>query len=106
MRRLIFRGEIYYMKASETPEVWKPAVVVSNDRNNAHSDVVEVVYITNRDKKDLPTHVHTVATGGHATVLCEQVNSIKKEKLGDFIGLMPTEELERIDEALAISLGL
>ena len=36
----------------------RPAVIVSNDKNNAKSNTVEVVYMTTKPKTDLPTHVY------------------------------------------------
>ena len=62
----IRRGEIFYIArggATNGSEQFadRPAVVVSNDENNKHSGVIEVVYMTTQPKTDLPTHV-TVLT--------------------------------------------
>ena len=56
------RGEIYYIESTyrETGSEQRggrPAVIVSNDKNNENSEVVEVVYMTTKPKNDLPTHV-------------------------------------------------
>ena len=56
------RGEIYYVESGFSTTVseqrpGRPAVIVSNDKNNAHSTTVEVVYLTTQPKADLPTHV-------------------------------------------------
>ena len=58
----IRRGEIFYIArggATNGSEQFadRPAVVVSNDENNKHSGVIEVVYMTTQPKTDLPTHV-------------------------------------------------
>lgn len=50
------RGEIYYIESTyrETGSEQRggrPAVIVSNDKNNENSEVVEVVYMTTKPKK-------------------------------------------------------
>ena len=49
------RGEIYYIESTyrETGSEQRggrPAVIVSNDKNNENSEVVEVVYMTTKPK--------------------------------------------------------
>ena len=84
----------------------RPAVVVSNDKNNENSNVVEVVYMTTQPKTDLPTHVTVRSTGRPSTVLCEQVYSVLTERIGTYIGECSDKEMENIDIALMISLQL
>lgn len=84
----------------------RPAVVVSNDKNNENSGTVEVVYMTTQPKTDLPTHVTLRSTGRISTVLCEQVHSVSIERVGSYIGQCSDVEMENIDIALMISLQL
>ena len=106
------RGEIYYIESTYSEsgneqQSGRPAVIVSNDLCNTHSAVVEVVYLTSQPKKDLPTHVQT--RSAHivpSTILCEQVNSISKTRIGTYVGELTKAELAAVDVALAISLGL
>ena len=70
------RGEIYFIKSTYREEGSeqrgdRPAVIVSNDANNEHSDVVEIVYMTTKPKTDLPTHVFTRSALSPSTILCE-----------------------------------
>lgn len=100
------RGEIYYIESTyrETGSEQRggrPAVIVSNDKNNENSEVVEVVYMTTKPKNDLPTHVFIRSALSPSTVLCEQVNSV-----GTLIGKLTKSELAAVDSALAISLGI
>ena len=58
----IKRGDIYYIESGyatvgSEQRPGRPAIVVSNDRNNEHSSTLEVVYLTTQPKHDLPTHV-------------------------------------------------
>ena len=80
--------------------------MVSNNKNNENSNVVEVVYMTTQPKTDLPTHVTIRSTGRISTVLCEQVYSVSTERIGTYIGEATDKEMENIDIALMISLQL
>lgn len=105
------RGEIYYINSFYTEEgceqrAGRPAVIVSNDKGNEFSQVVEVAYLTTQPKKDLPTHVMIRSSNCPSTVLCEQITSISKERIGGYIGKCTKTELEAIDNALVISLGI
>ena len=61
MTGTVYRGEIYYVHETETTgsEQYggRPAIIVSNNVGNEHSPVVEVVYLTTQEKRQLPTHV-------------------------------------------------
>lgn len=105
------RGEIYYIESTyrETGSEQRggrPAVIVSNDKNNENSEVVEVVYMTTKPKNDLPTHVFIRSALSPSTVLCEQVNSVSVKRIGTLIGKLTKSELAAVDSALAISLGI
>jgi mRNA interferase MazF len=105
------REEIYFIKSNYREEgseqrADRPAVIVSNDKNNEHSDVVEIVYMTTKPKTDLPTHVFTRSALQPSTILCEQVNSISVKRIGTWIGELTVNELAAVDTALAISLGI
>ena len=107
----IKRGDVFYIykfgsTTGSEQESGRPAVIVSNDENNKHSATVEVVYLTTKPKTVLPTHVKVKATAAESTVLCEQITSVAIERLGDFIGCCNEVEMEKIDKALAVSIGL
>ncbi len=81
-------------------------MIVSNNLNNEHSQVVEAVYCTTREKTPLPTHVKINSTTQESTVLCEQIFSIDKSRLRGCAGHCNEKEMKEIDEALVVSLGL
>lgn len=105
------RGEIYYIEnhnqlGGALIAGNRPAIIVSNDKNNEYSPFVEVVCLTGTYKFDLPTHVTINSTGKPSTALCEQVQSIDKRDIGSFVGRCTAEEMNLIDIALQISLGI
>lgn len=106
-----YRGEIYYINndneyIGNVQGGGRPAVIVSNDIGNNAGPVLEVVYLTTQEKKPLPTHVRINSSKYPSTVLCEQIATINKEKVGKYIGQCSMAEMKRIDEALAVSIGI
>ena len=106
----VLKGDIFYIQkggrvtgSEQYPE--RPAVVVSNNVGNEHSGIVEVVYLTSQPKKDLPTHAKVVCSVP-SVALCEQINTVSKERLGSYIRTCTEKEMADIDAALKISLGL
>ena len=78
---MIKRGDIYFIRDTRQSigseqKADRPAVIVSNDANNKHSGVYEVVYMTTQPKTDLPTHFITSSALRTSTVLCEQISSV------------------------------
>ena len=105
------RGQIYYIESNHQEigseqRAGRPAVIVSNDKNNENSTTVEVVYMTTQPKNDLPTHVFIRSSLRPSTVLCEQIYSVSTERLGTYIGELTDRELQELDIALSISIGL
>lgn len=107
-----YRGEIYYVKSGQQNESGsvqrggRPAIIVSNDIGNEVGPVLEVVYLTTQEKKPLPTHVQIMSAKMPSTALCEQIVTIYKDKVGDYIGQCSMAEMKRIDSALAVSVGI
>lgn len=117
MDELIRRGEMHWVSSnsySMGSEMKKdrPAIVVSNNEANEHSDTIEIVYMTTNPHKNLPTHVHIQRTssgdGEGSTALCESVYTISKNRLYEdsYYGRVSDEDMEAIDRALLASLDL
>ena len=65
--------------------------------------------ITSRKTKaPLPTHVRIMAAGlkTESTVLLEQIRTIDKARLGEYIGTLDKDTLGKVDRAIVISLGI
>lgn len=105
----IKRGDIYYIYLSEytgsEQKGGRPGIVVSNDIGNAHAPIISVVYLTTQEKKPLPTHAAVYGTQ-ESIALCEQVYTVSKSKVGAYITSCSPKEMEAVDEALAVALGL
>lgn len=111
MNRVFHRGEIYqifpeeYETGSEQHS-GRPAIIVSNEANNKYAPTLEIVYLTTKEKKPLPTHVSIEATVFRSIALCEQVCTIDKTRVGSYVDKLSKYEIEDVDAAIIISLGL
>lgn len=108
---MIKRGDIYYIRdtrqsVGSEQRADRPAVIVSNNTNNKHSGVYEVVYMTTQPKTDLPTHFIIASELKPSTVLCEQISSVYEERIGEWIGTLTPDEMKTLDQCLAVSIGI
>lgn len=66
--------------------------------------------MTTKDKKELPTHIAASAEDycldSNTTILLEQIRTIDKSRLQNFVGRLSEGTMQRVDEALHISLAL
>ena len=103
------RGDIFFITegayTGSEQNGGRPGVIVSNDVGNKHSPNVEVVFLTSREKKPMPTHVEVLCKVP-STALCENIQTVSKERLDSFIRSCTTSEMKNIDNALLCSLGL
>ena len=111
----IKRGDIYY--ADLSPVVGseqggiRPVMIIQNDVGNRHSPTVICAAITSKmNKAKLPTHVEIDASKYHlvknSVVLLEQVRTIDKQRLKDFICHVDNKLMCQVENALKVSLEL
>jgi mRNA interferase MazF len=104
------RGDIYYILegayVGSEQKAGRPAVIVSNETFNSKSSTVEIVFLTTKPKSSIPTHITIRSATYVSTALCEQITSVSKERVGEFVGACTDSEMAQIDTALKISLGL
>jgi mRNA-degrading endonuclease toxin of MazEF toxin-antitoxin module len=84
----------------------RPAVVVSNDTGNAYAPIIEVVFLTTNTKRWLPTHVEIKSSSARSKALCEQVTTVDKKRVSDYVGKVTKREMEEIEKAIKISLAI
>ena len=109
----IRRGDVFYVRnediATKAPHEQggiRPAVIIQNNVGNHYSPTVIVAYLTAKQKKPMPTHVHTFTTPKPSIIMCEHIATISKERLLEYICSFSENEMDEIDSALAVSLGL
>ena len=112
---IIRRGDVFYadlrpVVGSEQGGI-RPVLIIQNDVGNRHSPTVICAAITSRmNKAKLPTHIAIDAVHHHmvkdSVILLEQLRTIDKSRLKDKICHLDDKILNKIDEALRISLQL
>ena len=106
----IRRGDIFYVGGGYTTgseqHAGRPAIVVSNDKNNEHSSTVEMVYLTTRPKRDMPTHVPISSLSRASIAICEQITTVAIERIGKYHGRVTPAEMSALEEAMMVSLSL
>ena len=112
---IVRRGEIYY--ADLSPVVgseqggMRPVLIVQNDVGNRYSPTVIAAAITSQQNKArMPTHIdieaHTYGLSKNSVVLLEQMRTLDKRRLRERMGCLDEKAMQRVDGAIAISLGL
>lgn len=106
------RGDIFYITYSKNfndsysyDTAGRPAVIVSDDHLNRGSEYVEVVYLTTKIKRDMPTHAD-VFCKSPSTALCETIHTVEKDRIGTYVRTVSNEEMEEIERGLRSSLGM
>ena len=111
---MIARGDLYSacldpVVGSEQGGI-RPVLVVQNDVGNRYSPTVIVLAVTGQiNKTRLPTHVAVEARGNglmkDSVILAEQIRTLDKRRLRERIGAVSPEIMEKVSEALRVSLG-
>lgn len=113
--RQIRRGDIYH--ANLNPVIgseqggFRPVLIIQNKRGNRYSPTVIVAAMSKKtaEKADLPTHCKVKEYAGlkeESLVLLEQIRTIDKRRLIDYVGRLGKKDMEQVDRCLAVSLAL
>ena len=114
MNKSILRGDLYYadlnpVVGSEQGGI-RPVLVIQNDVGNKHSPTIIVAAITSKSGKAmLPTNCLLNADTGldrDSVALLEQIRTIDKRRLKDYVGVVGGDDMQEVDRALAVSVGL
>lgn len=109
------RGDIYYVDLN--PVIGseqggsRPVVVIQNNPGNRHAPTLIVAMITSKTSKNgqLPTHYllkENPALDEPSVVLLEQLRTIDKRRVREYLGRTSKREMLAIDKALVKSLSL
>lgn len=112
-RRFFRRGQVYYgdlgkTMGSEQGGI-RPVVIIQNDIGNRYSPTLIVAAITSQvNKAKLPTHeeIKNGILRDGSMVLLEQIRTLDKRRIKDYLCTLTEDEMTRVDDALMTSLGL
>lgn len=108
------RGEIFYADLGETvgSEQYgvRPVLIIQNDKGNENGPTTVVVGITSKLKKmHLPTHLYLGKRFGlskESVLIAEQIITLDWQRIKGYIGTVDNVTMERVEEAIEISLGM
>jgi mRNA interferase MazF len=108
------RGEIWY--ASLEPAVGheigktRPALIMSNDKNNEYSSTVTLIPITGSIEKIYPFEVFIFKPESglpmDSKLKCNQIRTIDKSRLSKVVGEIPEEIIKKVEKAVLIHLEI
>lgn len=114
MARGPLRGEVWTVDLSPTrgheQDLVRPAVVVSSDSFNRSAAGLVMVLPLTRTHRGIPFHVEVRPPEGGlrstSYVLCDQIRTIAKERLGARRGEIAEATMHRVAERLRVLLDL
>ena len=113
--RIYKRGDIFLVDLGETVGSEqggiRPVIIMQNDIGNKYSPTVIVATITSKQTKaKLPTHVELkaceCALDRDSIVLLEQIKTLDKSRIINYIGRLNNKQMSKIERAFEISTGL
>ena len=104
------RGEVWWVEfdPSVGSEIRKtrPAVIVSNDIANVHLSRVVVVPLTSSVSRLYPGEALVSFSGKQSKAMADQIMAADKSRLKSRLGAVATAEMEAVDAAIMLHLGL
>ena len=107
------RGDIYFVRLDSSTgseqNGTRPAVILQNDVGNTHSPTLIVATLTSKTEKKAAQPTHCLVEPEKlepSIVQAEQIFTIDKSRVQNFVGHLTPEEMDRVDDAVRASLAL
>lgn len=112
---VLYRGDIF--SAQLNPGLGseqcgsRPVLILQNNTGNRYSSTVIIAAITSKKRTTelFPTHYTITAAAGlnrPSIVMLEQIRTIDKQRLKNYIGHLNSSDMSKIDQILLLSLGI
>jgi mRNA interferase MazF len=106
----IERGEVYWVnfEPSLGGEIKKtrPAIVLSNNAANTHLNRVQVVPITSNTDRLYPGEAYVRLNTEKRKAMADQLTTVSKQRLGTKIGILSENDLDKLEDAVLLQLGI
>ena len=104
------RGEVWWVSFDPSlgGEISKtrPAVIISNDASNNALNRLQVIPFTSNTAKIYPCEAMVTIKGKTSKACADQIATVSKKRFKEKIGLVSEKDMEAIELAIQIQLGL
>ena len=104
------RGEVWWVAFGQGAEgeicKERPALVISNDAANRHLNRVLVVPFTTKVDRVYPGEALVTLSGRPVKAMADQLRTVSKTRLSNLAGSLSPSDLERVERAVMLQLGL
>lgn len=104
------RGAVYWIDRTRARggEIGKarPGVAVSNNVSNRCLTRIQTVPPTSNAGRIVPSEALAPVRGSEHKALADQITTATKERIGEYIGKLTTDDLRRVETAMRRQLGL
>lgn len=109
----IKRGDVFFadldpVVGSEQGGI-RPVLVVQNNIGNRYSPTLVVLPLSTAKKNHMPTHINICGSKSlpkDSIVLAEQIRTIDRYRLREYVGSIDKEIMDKINRAMKISIGV
>jgi mRNA interferase MazF len=84
----------------------RPAVIVSNDTANKHLNRVQAVPLTTSVERVYPSEALVTVRGKRHKAMADQLTTVSKRRLQNRIGRLSKMDMQAVEQAIKVQLGL
>ena len=104
------RGEIWTLQDRNYAAKARPVVIVQNDSYNSFDSVI-LCLLTSYDSSDISTRVAITACRENGLVknsyvMTDKIVTVRKDMLGELIGVLTEEDMSQVSEQLRVILDI